>query len=202
MKKLGVFWVILAICLPAYSQVLVYSVSCNIRGVAGPALEGTDLETGKAKFRGYLVCDVSLATADPCMALIVYSRDDIGTKVYEKIVLHVDSFYPVVNHPYACALGIGYGEEDAWAILTGNIKAMNIGADDTEFVARRLKGYIIIRRTLPLTENEGYGSGIIKARLNLSRTKEYNREKLSLERVVYEIIEGLEDSGYDPYQSL
>jgi hypothetical protein len=189
-------------CLPAYGQVLVYSVSYNLRGVVGPAFDGTDLETGKAKFRGYLVCDATLTTADPCMALIVYGSDDIGTKVYEEMVLHIDNFYPVLDHPYACALGIVYGEEDAWAILTGNIKSINIGADDMEFVARRLKGYILIHRTLPLTENEGYGSGIIKAKLILSRTKECNREKLSFERAVYEIIEGLEDRGYDLYQSL
>jgi hypothetical protein len=200
-KKLGVLLIILAICLPAYSQVLVYSVSYNLRGVAGPALEGTDLETGKEKFRGYLVCDVDLSAADPCMALIVYSRDDIGAKVYEKMVLHVEEFYGVAAHPYACALGIVYGEGDARAILTGNVKAINIGASSKGFAARSLKGYIIIHRTLPLTENEGFGSGVIKAKLNLSRTKEYNREKLSFERAVHEVIDELEDSGYAPYQS-
>jgi hypothetical protein len=92
--------------------------------------------------------------------------------------------------------------DEAWrAVLTGDAEAADTGADGTTVVARRLTGHILINGDLPLplSDDEGYGSGTVKARLNLDWTRECNSEELTFEGAVSEIIGYLEDRGYDPY---
>ena len=185
--------------LPSYGEILVYSVSINVTGVAGTVGEERNWELGRGRFHGYLVCDAALA-GEPNTSLIVYGWDDTGDNAYERIDLILDEFYPVYNHPYVYTVGLSFDE--AWrAVLTGNAEATDIGADGTTVVARRLTGHILINGylPLPLSDDEGYGSGTVKARLNLNWTRECNIEELTLERAVNEIIEYLEDRGYEPY---
>jgi alpha-tubulin suppressor-like RCC1 family protein len=184
---------------PSYGEILVYSVSINVTGVAGTVGEEGSWELGRGRFHGYLVCSAVLAD-EPNAALIVYGRDDTGDKSYEIIALILDKFYLVYNHPYVYTVGLSFDE--AWqAVLTGNAEATDIGADGTAVVARRLTGHILINADLPLplSDDEGYGSGTVKARLNLDWTREYNIEELTLESAVNDIIKYLEYRGYDPY---
>jgi len=197
MKKLGILLIVLAVCLPAYSQVLVYSVTSTVRGVSDP-VEG-DLGWGTVVSHGYLVADADLS-GEAELSLILYGRDDNGNKAFEVFELGLDEFYPVNNSPYTFTAGVYY--DNLWlAILTGYAREINIGGG-TALVAQGLTGHILIFGDLPLSENDAYGSGIVAARLKLTWTRQYNKEELSFGDAVDRVIEYLENKGYTEYGTI
>lgn len=198
MKKLILLLVLVALCVPAYGDILIYKVSIKVQGIA----ENGSAEMGKASLKGYLVLDVVDFSTSPIMivddTLLVYGKDNIGDKIYNSTNtgLWIDGF--VIDSKSAV-----FAYMNAWGAdlsATGKSKMTDIGTLQDEVIAKSLKG--------ALTTNPGgmsdpldpvtslYGSGKVSAKLDSKYTKEANEDTLTLANVVLEIEDYLLDKGY------
>jgi len=192
MKKLVMLLAVLALCMPAYGEILVYKVSGRAKGI-----DIDDQVMGTAKFRGYHVVDVNF-NGEPNIeddVLIVYGRDENGDKIGGGYGEAIADFMQVDIASFAWAVWLNL-DDQVIGTVTGKARERNIGADDDEIVALRMKGHLLVDGVVPPTFHDSVGSGKISARLKRKWTRDYNEEGANVNDVVDEIIDYLIDKGY------
>jgi hypothetical protein len=189
LAKLVMLLVVLALCLPAYGDILVYKVSIKVKGI-----DVDEDERGTLKARGYLVVEADFGFGDIYdSSLILYGKDDEGDKVQETFVDAIDYFiWLETSHGAILDIG-GVGE----AVLTGKAKPTNVGTDEKVDIAKKMTGNVLVDGVLPLVGFDALGSGTISARLHSKWTKDANEDGGIAFGVVVGIVElYLDDKGY------
>jgi len=201
LAKLVMVLAVLALCLPAYGDVLVYKISIKASGFdinAG--------EAGKVKARGYLVVDFDLTVLADMQSgdseeldaeLVLYGKEG-GYKWRKTVVVDTFdiTFVEVGNRskPHTVAeMEVDVREGTVVAILAGPDKSTDIGLSRKYYVPAGLKGSALV-------SGDSYmGSGKISVKLDSTATKDAN---LYLGGDSDDTVEGLEDylqdKGHEP----
>lgn len=200
MRKLVILFVVLGVCLPAYSDVLVYktTLSGDVMGTGGMK---------KGKIRGYLVLELTSFSLSDWQVTgaehVLYMKD--GKKKWrssyqagylqlyryqvtsKKGMLLVDSgFNYDLANCYGSVESVMYGEVKRTLVGTGSAKPK---------IPRRLKGHGLVYGD---TVDDWSGSGKQITKLHRKKTKNANKNGKSLSDVVEGIENSLAAKGYKP----
>ena len=200
LAKLVMVLAVLALCLPAYGDVLVYKTSITASGFA--INEG---EKGKVQARGYFVVDIDLAGAENMNNADTLSLDaelvlywKAGGNKWRKTVV-VDTFDITLvevdngRKVYIVAeLEVDVTEGTVVAILAGPEKNTDVGLPSKYYVPTGLKGSALV------SGNSYMGSGKVSLRLD-SKTK-YANDNLNgnFDYAVDWLEDYLDDKDYEP----
>ncbi len=207
MKKLVMLLAVLALCIPAYGEILVYKTKAKIL-----AYEYDDPEKLKETYTGYMVLDVNLD--DTGGLLEIEDKVDIwywkGSKYYlvdytfELDLWLLDLGSPwVVLSDFWSYLYIPIPPDEGyfgqiWAVTSGKGRETNIGNGEKRRIAKSTKGHCLCEQ-----DGESFlGSGTVSSRLSTKFTRIGNRANEcdgDFEDTVDAITEYLEGKGYEDY---
>ncbi len=182
MMKLAILFMIVGFCMPAYGEFLIYKVKGKVKG-----LDTDAVESASGSWKGYLVIDI-----DPDEAVI-------GDIVQEDILIitEIDGddvcgiFYDVIDLD-VIEEDLDGKDQDGWGLqiwaggislaqLAGKAKERDIGSGTDEYIAKKLKGVIMVDGDIPTSAGPGtgpdiYGTGKITLKLKSSWTKDVNED--------------------------
>ena len=196
MKKLMFVLIALVFCLPAYSDILIYSVTGGARGIV--EWDADQFVLGRTNVKGFLVLDVDVAVPEvDASALILYGRNFDGEKVQATFddVMDADGFAIYEVDSYTVSAETYYGGL-YYARVIGRARARYIGSDDEQIVPMLLKGVMYIDG-LPFDNvGEVVGCGQLRLDLKLGWIRDANEGGEGFDDVVAAIVEYLVDKGY------
>lgn len=194
MAKLIMLLVVLAFCMPAQADILIYNKSVKYEGVE---LGETTDDLYRCSYRGYLILEVTfdpngeIDTIDEAVQ-IIYWRD--GQTKYTDDWEHD---FDIARFEEGNISGYGLTESDTGegyfyaSMLSGRARDMDIGFEDVNEVPQQLKGTTLEHDTGNYSEVGSYN-----LRLNNSWTRFANEEGYDAEDAYDDIVDMLADRGY------
>jgi hypothetical protein len=193
MKRLTVIMVILAFCLPARAEILIFQTSTK-----GRQLDVASKIVEKKSERGYLVIDVDLSNTDSVTineALYLHYETKAGSKIQYTTILNTDNVELIlVNYGKNKAMVVRWFDDDTgtYTVVYGTATMKTIGTGLQRYTASTLSGNSVWRQVDYRT-----GSGTVKLKLDSKATNLANNTPgTTVETVIeaYSLI--LQTKGY------
>jgi len=193
---LFVMLVVLGVCAQSYGFLVVYNVSCPVKGV-------DDTTAVTIPLKGYLVLNLDDVDGDLVDAnLILYGKDSDKNKVY--VVLNdsdSNDFLDISIQRQGEQVIVGIdagGPFDFESLMLGKVKATNVGLADKQDIPGSLKGVIAVWDGILLdTGQDVTATGNISATNWSGATKYINKEGWTQDQTVTQLRTDLEDKGYE-----
>ena len=193
MKRLTVITVILALCLPARAEILVFQTSTS-----GKQLDVENKIVEKKSERGYFVIEADLSNPDSVTisdALFLHYEQKAGNKVQYTTILNTDYMELIlVNSGKNKQMVLRWFDNDTgtYTVVNGTAAMKTIGADLQRYTASSLSGSSVWRQVDFRT-----GSGSVKLKLDAKATNlANNTEGITVEAIIEAYSQVLETKGY------